>query len=127
MVSILRGRKRINIPKATDRIFPQDRIQIIGSDTGLETFGAALTRPSDSLPDDWAEGEMVMRRLPLDEHSEFTGKALKDSGLRNKYHCLVVGVEKPDGSLHAPNAAATLEAGDTIWLVGEHKDLEVLL
>ena len=127
VVSILRGRKRINIPKATDRIFPQDRIQVIGSDTGLETFGAALTRPSDSLPDDWAEGEMVMRRLPLDEHSEFTGKALKDSGLRNKYHCLVVGVEKPDGSLHAPNAAATLEAGDTIWLVGEHKDLEVLL
>ncbi|MBP3203071.1 MAG: cation:proton antiporter [Bacteroidales bacterium] len=127
VVSILRGRKRINIPKATDRIFPQDRIQVIGSDTGLETFGAALNRLSDSLPDNYAEGEMVLRRLPLDQHTPFTGKALKDSGLRNKYHCLVVGIEKPDGSLHTPNAAAPLEAGDTIWLVGEHKDLEALL
>ncbi len=127
VVSILRGRKRINIPKATDRIFPQDRIQVIGSDTGIENFGAALTRQADSLPEDLAEGEMVLRRLPLEEGSPFSGKALKDSGLRNKHHCLVVGIEKPDGTLHAPSPTQPLEAGNTLWLVGEHKDLEALL
>ena len=127
VVSILRGRKRINIPKATDRLYPQDRIQVIGTDKGLETFGAALQKVSAELPEDLAQGEMVLRRLPVSEDSIFAGKALKDSGLRNTYHCLVVGIEKPDGTLHTPHASLPLEVGDTIWLVGEHKDVDALL
>lgn len=127
VVSILRGHKRINIPKATDRIFPQDCIQVIGSDTGIEAFGAALSTACGTLPDNWTEGEMVLRRLPIGEDSPFTGKTLKDIGLRNRFHCLAVGIEKEDGNLHAPKATLPLEAGDTLWLVGEHKDLEALL
>ena len=50
VVSILRGKKRINIPKATDRLFPNDRIQVIGTDAGLESFGAAFPQPDTSLP-----------------------------------------------------------------------------
>ena len=127
VVSILRGNKRINIPKASDRIFPQDRIQVIGTDAGLETFGAALQRSQTPLPDDFSAGEMVMRRLPVGPASPFLGKALKDSGIRNHYHCLVAGIEKADGALHVPDAHVPLEEGDIIWLVGEHKDLDVLL
>ena len=82
---------------------------------------------SAELPEDLAQGEMVLRRLPVSEDSIFAGKALKDSGLRNTYHCLVVGIEKPDGTLHTPHASLPLEVGDTIWLVGEHKDVDALL
>jgi CPA2 family monovalent cation:H+ antiporter-2 len=127
VVSILRGNKRINIPKATDRIFPQDRIQVIGTDAGLESFGAALKGSGASLPEDFTAEEMVLRRLPVGASSPFLGKALKDSGIRNHYHCLVAGIEKPDGTLHVPDAHLPLEEGDVIWLVGEHKDLDVLL
>ncbi len=127
VVSILRGTRRINIPKATDRIFPQDRIQVIGTDAGLETFGAALKRCESPLPEDYSAGEMVLRRLPVGPSSPFLGKALKDSGIRNHYHCLVAGIEKPDGTLHVPDAHIPLEEGDVIWLVGEHKDLDVLM
>ena len=52
---------------------------------------------------------------------------LKDSGIRNQYHCLVAGVEKPDGTLHTPDAHLPLEEGDFLWLVGEHKDIDVLM
>ena len=127
VVSILRGNKRINIPKATDRIFPQDRIQVIGTDAGLESFGSALQRCQMPLPEDFSTTEMVLRRLPVGPSSPFLGKALKDSGIRNHYHCLVAGIEKADGTLHVPDAHLPLEEGDTIWLVGERKDLEVLL
>ena len=127
MVSILRGNKRINIPKATDRIFPQDRIQVIGTDAGLESFGAALQSSDTPLPEDFTAEEMVLRRLPVGSASPFLGKALKDSGIRNHYHCLVAGIEKPDGTLHVPDAHIPLEEGDVIWLVGEHKDLDVLM
>ena len=126
VVSILRGRRRINIPKATDRLFPGDRIQVIGTDTGLEAFGTELGRCEVSLPEDYAAGEMVLRRLPLGEGSQFVGKSLKESGIRNHYHCLVAGVEQADGNLHIPDPARPLESGDTLWLVGEHKDIDAL-
>ena len=127
VVSILRGNKRLNIPKATDRIFPYDRIQVIGTDTGLEAFGTALQKCAAMLPEDFGAQEMVLRRLPIGTHSPFFGKALKDSGLRNHFHCLVAGIEKADGTLHVPDAHLPLEEGDTLWIVGEHKDIDVLM
>ncbi len=127
VVSILRGRRRINIPKAADRLFPGDRIQVIGTDTGLEAFGAELNQCEAALPEDYAAGEMVLRRLPLEASSPFVGKSLKESGIRNHYHCLVAGVEKAGGDLHIPDPNRPLEAGDTLWLVGEHKDTDALM
>ena len=126
VVSILRGSKRINIPKATDRLFPNDRIQVIGTDAGLENFGAAFPQPDTSLPEDLTAQEMVLRRLPLESGSPMLGKAIKDSGIRNHYHCLVAGIEKADGTLHIPDAQLPLEEGDTLWLVGRTQDLETL-
>ena len=127
VVSILRGNKRINIPKATDRIFPHDRIQVIGTDKGLEAFGATLKAAETQLPEDFSSGEMVLRRLPVGSTSPFLGKNLVECGIRDKYHCLVAGIEKTDGSLHVPNAQLPLEDGDVLWLVGEHKDIDALM
>ena len=70
---------------------------------------------------------MVLRRLPLEASSRFVGKALKESGIRNHFHCLVAGVEKADGNLHIPDPNRPLEEGDTLWLVGEHKDIDALM
>ncbi len=127
VVSILRGNKRINIPNATDRIFPQDRIQVIGTDKGLEAFGASLKSAQSQLPEDFSAGEMILRRLPVGSASPFLGKNLVECGIRDQYHCLVAGIEKPDGSLHIPNAQLPLEDGDVLWLVGEHKDIDALM
>ena len=48
---------------------------------------------------------------------------IKDSGIRNSYRCLVVGVEKEDGNLLSPEANMLLEDGDVVWVVGEKEDL----
>ena len=127
IVSIIRGNRRINIPNAGERIFPQDRIQVIGTDTGLEAFGAELQRSQTSLPEDFQEEEMILRRLSIGSESPFLGKALKDSGIRNHYKCLVAGIERPDGTLHIPDASLPLEEGDNLWIVGERKDVEVIM
>ncbi|MBP5373953.1 MAG: cation:proton antiporter [Bacteroidales bacterium] len=127
VVSILRGTRRINIPKADDRIFPHDRIQLIGPDSGLEAFGKALEADSvPPLPEDLREDEMILRRIPVGPESPFLGKTLGQSGIRNHYHCLVAGVERGDGNLHIPDAAIPFEDGDIIWAVGCLKDVEAL-
>ena len=127
VVSILRGNKRINIPKASDRVFPSDQIQVIGTDSDLEAFGAALSCAQAEMPEDLAEQEMVLRRLVLEAGSPFEGKSLGQSGIRNQYHCLVAGVEKQDGTLHVPDAHIPLEQGDVLWIVGEKQDMDLLM
>ena len=127
VVSILRGNRRINIPKATTRLFPQDRIQVIGTDKDLEAFGAALLKHQEDTPETWSDNEMILRRLPIKADSPFLGKSLLESGIRNQHHCLVAGIEKSDGTLHVPNAHLPLEDGDVLWLVGEQKDIDGLI
>jgi CPA2 family monovalent cation:H+ antiporter-2 len=39
----------------------------------------------------------------------------------------VVGVEKQDGELHAPDVSAAFEEGDVVWVVGEKNDVKKLL
>lgn len=125
VVSILRGGLRINIPKATDRVFPQDRIQVIGSDSDLETFGNQLTASAIDLEDErYHSGEMLLRCVPVDGTSPFLGRTIRDAGIREKWHCLVAGVEKPDGALHTPDLHIPFEEGDVLWIVGEKEDVE---
>lgn len=127
VVSIMRGQRRINIPQATTRLFPQDRIQVIGTDKDLEVFGTALMRHQEDTPETWSNNEMILRRLPIKADSSFVGKSLLESGIRDQHHCMVAGIEKSDGTLHVPNAHLPLEDGDVLWLVGEEKDIDGLL
>ena len=128
VVSILRGGLRINIPKATDRVFPQDRIQVIGSDSDLEEFGKQLTQSTVHLEDErYHSGEMLLRCVPITGTSAFLGKTVRDSGIRNHWHCLVAGVEKQDGELHTPDVNIPFEEGDILWIVGEKEDVDKVM
>ena len=125
VVSILRGGLRINIPKATDRVFPQDRIQVIGSDIDLEAFGIQLSSSAIDLEDDrYHSGEMLLRCVPVTGTSPFLGLTIRDAGIREKWHCLVAGVEKVDGALRTPDTHIPFEEGDVLWIVGEKEDVE---
>jgi CPA2 family monovalent cation:H+ antiporter-2 len=128
VVSILRGGLRINIPKANNRVFPQDRIQVIGSDADLEAFGEHLKASAIDLEDErYHSGEMVLRCVPVTGLSPFLGKTIRDAGIRNRHHCLVAGVEKADGNLHTPDVTSPFEAGDILWIVGEKVDVEKVM
>ena len=127
-MSILRGGLRINIPKANNRVFPQDRIQVIGSDADLEAFGEHLKASAIDLEDErYHSGEMVLKCVPVTGLSPFLGHTIIDAGIRNRYHCLVAGVEKSDGTLHTPDIKAPFEEGDILWIVGEKEDVEKVM
>ena len=128
VVSILRGGLRINIPKATDRVFPQDHIQVIGSDSDLEEFGKQLIQSTVKLEDDrYHSGEMLLRCVPVTGLSPFVGQTIRNSGIREHWHCLVAGVEKEDGQLHTPDVTIPFEEGDILWIVGEKEDVDKVM
>ena len=103
VVSILRGKKRINIPGAMDRLFPQDKLQVIATDEELNRFGEEMAKVSELDTDVVEKSETILRQFRIDSDSPFLGKTLKEAGIREKYHCLIAGVEREGGELHAPD------------------------
>lgn len=127
VVSILRGRKRINIPGASIRLFPQDKIQVIATDEELNTFGEEMNRVSEVSSDVIEKSEMTLRQFRIDAYSPFLGKTLKEAGIREKYHCLIAGVERGEETLHAPDPYEPFAEGDVVWIVGENSDVYKLV
>lgn len=128
VASIIRGTHRINIPGGQTRIFPGDTIQVIGSDSQLSAFAEHAEAVSEGcVDDDFEKKEMLLKQFVVTENSKFVGKTIRESGIRNKYHCLVVGVESSgDMSLRQPDVDAELQQGDIVWVVGEESALNAL-
>ena len=126
VVSILRGRRRFNIPGAGVRLFPQDKLQVIGTDDELAVFSRDLEAASALDADVVEKSEMILRQFSVDSSSPFLGKTLREAGIREHYHCLIAGVERGDGVLHAPVPAEPFLEGDVVWIVGESSDVHRL-
>lgn len=124
--SILRGHQRINIPGGHTIIFPGDRLQVIGNDDQLQAFGNAVR--TDMVPDDpdIEQREMRLKKLRLSSNSPLVGKSLSESGLRDHYNCMLVGIEAGQHDLTMIPPSRKFEVGDTIWVVGERQSLKHL-
>lgn len=125
--SILRGSRRINIPGGSNILFPGDIIQVIGNDEQLAHFGATLTKEVYEDDDDKEKHATHLRHFVLSADSPFVGKTLRDSGIRDKFNCMVVGIEEGENSLTMINPSRQFETGDIIWVVGEKASLEQLM
>ena len=125
--SILRANRRLNIPDAGSVIFPGDRIRVVGSDEQLTAMSDALSKEVYGEDPEFEKREMKLRQMVLTGSSPFIGKTLRESGIRNIYNCLVVGIEEGKENLSQIEPGHKFEKGDIIWVVGEESSLESLI
>lgn len=125
--SILRDGRRLNIPYGAERIFPADRLQVIGSDEQITEVCKALE--TAVIPDDeglYEDREMILRQVVINGNSPVLGKALRESGIRERYGLLVVGIEQGQQNLTSVNPNHVFEYGDVVWMVGERQSFEAI-
>ena len=125
--SILRGGNRLNIPDGNYIIFPNDRLQVIGSDSQLTNFGQSIESEVMGEDADMEKREMKLRQLIIGPDSPFIGKTLAESGIRSIYSCMVVGLEEGKENLSSVPPTRRFAEGDIIWVVGEEESLAALL
>lgn len=121
--SILRGNRRINIPTAMDTVFPGDTLSVIGTDEQLANLNAAIQDETFDEDYEIEKHEMKLERIVIDGQSKFLGKSLMESGIRDEYSCMVVGLESDEDSLSKVAPTYCFAKGDIIWIVGEVRDL----
>lgn len=124
--SIIRGVQHINIPTGSSVLFPNDKIQVIGDDEQLANFGKTMKAEINHEDPEIEKHDMKLRQFILSGSSPFIGKTLSESGIRDKYNCMVVGVEEGQEKLTMISPSRKLCKGDILWVVGEPDALKTL-
>ena len=127
VTSILRANHRLNIPDGNYIIFPGDKLQVIGSDDQLTKFGQAISEQVLGEDPNLEKREMKLRQLIIGADSPFIGKTLEESGIRDIYSCMVVGLEEGKENLSPFSPKRRFMEGDIIWIVGEENSLKAIL
>lgn len=125
--SILRSGWRINIPDGDYILFPGDILQAIGSDEQFSVFREALDRERLGTDPNSEKRLMKLRQLVISDGSPFVGKTLVESGIRDHYSCMVIGLEEGKQNLSAFPPNRKFKEGDVIWVVGEEESLDALI
>ena len=128
---IERGHRKIPAPGRSIMVFPYDKVFVIGNDEQILKFKNKVenhTHAKDSHPAEEKADEFNYVLVPyfIAPDSPFCGKSIRDSGVREKSHGLIVGVERDGHRILNPDSAMTITASDTLWIVGEKAALGTL-
>ena len=100
---------------------------MIGSDDQLAKFGQAISEQVLGEYPNLEKREMKLRQLIIGADSPFIGKTLEESGIRDIYSCMVVGLEEGKENLSPFSPKRRFMEGDIIWIVGEENSLKAIL
>lgn len=120
IVTIIRGERRINIPGGEEKLYPFDKLVVVGADNDLEHFRQYLEeryRQSNAQPA--RAKEVRMEQIRITGESRLVGRSIIESGIRDKAACLVIGIERGTTSIKNPPPATLFQEGDIVWIVGE--------
>lgn len=126
VVAVIREGRRINTPGARVRLFPGDKLQVVGGDEELQGFADDLRTEVYRDEGDGQERAMLLRRLEIAAESPFKGKTVGQSRMREDYHCMLIGFEEGE-HIRKPEAGRVFGVGDVVWVVGERVALRRLL
>ncbi|WP_288205355.1 cation:proton antiporter [uncultured Parabacteroides sp.] len=122
IVTIIRGDRRINIPGGNERLYPFDKLIVVGADDELNHFRQYIEeRYKESLSNRQETKEVNMEQFFISEGSGLIGRTILESGIRDNSGCLVIGIERDAHSIKNPPPTTVFEQNDIVWIVGEHE------
>lgn len=125
VVAIVRGDLKIYIPKSSERIYPQDKLAVVGTDGQLQKFRDEIESPQGVPGTEEMYQEMNLHSFTVNEAFHFLDKSIVQSRLGEKYDSIVVAIER-NGELVPLDKDATFLLGDLVWFVGEREKIRQL-
>ena len=125
ITSILRDDGRHNIPDGSTRLYPADRLEIIGDDESIKQFMSRMEHDVTAVSPD-THSPMVLRTLMVSTSSPLAGLTVAQSHLREHYRCMVVGMSAGRDLLEIASADSVIRPGCKLWVVGEAAQVAAL-
>ncbi len=113
---IERGHRVIMAPSRDEVLMPQDKLFLIGNEEQI-----ASVRPEVEKIDEFANpvDRYGLRSFLISSQSNLVEKSIRDCGLREMIHGLVVGIERGQKRILNPDSQMILMPGDLVWVVGD--------
>jgi CPA2 family monovalent cation:H+ antiporter-2 len=118
VVMIKRGEMTITLPGRDEKIFPGDEIFVLGTDAQVKRLQALIRPPKHKAPEDH-QAQIGLKEIIIRQHSPLIGKAIRDSGIKDKVKGLVVGIERDGERILNPESDFVFKVNDIVFLVGE--------
>lgn len=124
IAGIQRGNKNITVPGREERLFPNDKLFVIGTDEQLRNFKLYIGMETPEQNDLPLSHEVALQYLIISGDSPLPGQTIRASGIREKTDGLVVGIERKTERILNPESSFVFEFGDIIWIVGDPKRIQ---
>ena len=125
---IERGKLMIPTPSRDERLYPHDKLLVIGTDDQLaavkELFEEGIDNDAES---NFPRTDMALQKVVINSHSPVYGQSIRSSGIRERTQGLVVGIERKGERILNPDSNLVFENEDVVWIVGNNKKVPELL
>jgi len=125
---IERGKIIIPTPGRDERLYPYDKILVIGTDEQLAAVEDLFTASAADVEEsDFPKNDMTLQKVVINSKSPVYGNSIRNSGIREMTQGLVVGIERKGERILNPDSDFVFENEDIVWIVGNTKKIPELL
>jgi Kef-type K+ transport system membrane component KefB/Trk K+ transport system NAD-binding subunit len=128
VLAVSRGGRIFHEPKPDFRIFPADRLLLMGHPDGLKEAETILNQPEDQRDAEDSD-RFEITEIKVSEDSDFAGKSLAELHFRQKFEATLVGIRRGQDQITTINPGERLLEGDCLVVIGKSsaiKDLKNL-
>jgi CPA2 family monovalent cation:H+ antiporter-2 len=126
ITSIERGNKKTYAPKRDEKLYPFDKIGVLGTDLQLQQFKSVIDNHFPTNDVYQLQDNIVLQKIIVDEHTKLKDLTIRDSGIREKTNGLVVGIQRKEERILNPPSDTVFEWDDIVWVVGEQQKIQQL-
>ena len=145
IIKIIREDKRINMPRPSEAVYEGDILHMLGTPDEIESCMMLLenedcieyTEREDVMLKDYIYGQvfkgieekkqLICCPISVDAGSEFRGKSIKNSRIREKYRGTIIGIERGNLPIINPDLDTIIQQGDLLWVLGSKKMADSLI
>lgn len=125
---IERGHRMIPTPGRDERLYPNDKVMLIGTDDQLAAITELFKGTTDeNLETSFPKKDMTLQKIVITSSSPVYNQSIRESGIREKTQGLVVGIERNGVRILNPDSNLVFENEDIVWIVGNTKKIPDLL
>ena len=117
VVSIERAGQIYDLPNKEMLILPGDRLSVMGNEDQIVHLRSVLEVEPDILIHDHSDNELNIYRLPVDESTPYLGLSIAESQFSQRYHAMIIAIERDDHQILNPQSSTTFLQGDIVWFV----------
>lgn len=124
---IERGKINISTPSRDERLYPHDKLLLIGTDEELANVKHLFEGIADENLISFPKQDMSLQKIVVNSSSKIYGQSIRESGIREQTQGLVVGIERKGERILNPDSNLIFENEDIVWIVGNNKKIPELL